>query len=144
MTFDGSNRKQVREREKELKIAENNRIAYTRRIMSDAAGRKWMHDLLVRCHIWHTSFAAGQPDTTAFRLGEQNLGLQVFADVISSSPAEYVLMMSEAAIKESVHDRRYSDDRSTSSELPGSEDPGRDDSGSSPAGEYNPYAGDLN
>jgi len=82
MTFDGSDRKQVRAREKELKIAEGNRLAYTRRVMQDTPGRKWMHDLLTRCHIWSTAFAAGQPDTTAFRLGEQNLGLQIFADVI--------------------------------------------------------------
>jgi len=82
VSYDASNRKQVREREKELKIVENNRLAYTRRIMSDAAGRKWMHDILVRCHIWQTAFAATQPDTTAFRLGEQNLGLQYSADVM--------------------------------------------------------------
>lgn len=138
MTFDGSNRKQVREREKELKISEANRLAYTKRLMSDAPGRKWMFDLLLKCHIWQTPFAAGSPDTTAFRLGEQNLGLQVFADVMAAAPQEYVLMMNEASIKEQVHDRRYSDDRTSSDEHSGSEDARRDVEG--PVTEYNPYA----
>ncbi len=139
MTFDGSDRKQVRAREKELKIAEGNRLAYTRRLMSDAPGRKWMHDLLVRCHIWQTPFAAGQPDTTAFRLGEQNLGLQTFADVIAAAPSEYVLMMQEATTKDQVYDRRYSDDRQSAESTRTDEDIGRDDAGSS-SGEYDPFA----
>ena len=142
VTFDGSNRKQVREREKELKIAEGNRLAYTKRIMSDVPGRKWMHDILVRCHIWQTPFAAGQPDTTAFRLGEQNLGLQVFADVIAAAPQEYVLMMQEANTKEQVNDRRYSDDRQSTESTGNDEDTGRDDNG--PVSEYDPYRTDLN
>lgn len=139
MTFDGSDRKQVRAREKELKLAEANRLAYTRRIMQDAPGRKWMHDLLVKCHIWQTAFAAGYPDTTAFRLGEQNLGLQVFSDVIAAAPQEYVQMMNEASIKEELNDRRYSDDRDAVSELPGSQDDRRDDSGQV-ASDYDPFA----
>src|SRR5258707_14543634 len=139
MTFDGSDRKQVRAREKELKIAEDNAWAYTGRLMSDAPGRKGMHDLLVRCHIWQTPFAAGQPDTTAFRLGEQNLGLQTFADVIAAAPSEYVLMMQEATTKDQVHDRRYSDERNSEPEQPGSEDTGRDVEGRN-AGEYDPFA----
>ena len=139
MTFDGSDRKQVRAREKELKIAESNRLAYTRRIMSDSPGRKWMCDLLTKCHIWSTAFAAGQPDTTAFRLGEQNLGLQIFADVIAAAPQEYVLMMQEASTKEQVDDRRYSDDRQSTEPTRSDESRGRDDAGSV-AGEYDPYA----
>lgn len=136
MTYDGSNRKNVREMEKEAKLAEANRLAYTKRIMGDAPGRKWMHDLLVKCHIWSTAFAAGSPDTTAFRLGEQNLGLQIFSDVVASAPNEYVQMMQEASIKDQVHERRYSDERTPSTELPGGPNPdGRDQ-----AGEYDPFA----
>jgi hypothetical protein len=138
MTFNGSDRKQVRAKEKEAKLDESNRLAYTRRIMSDGPGRKWMHDLLVRCHIFQTAFAAGQPDNTAFRLGEQNTGLQIFADVIAASPQEYVLMMNEASIKDAVNDRRYSDDRSTAREHTGGSDSGRDVEG--PVTEYDPYA----
>src|SRR5260370_11481714 len=119
MTFDGSDRKQVRAREKELKIDEGNRLAYTRRLMSDAPGRKWMYDLLLRCHIWQTPFAAGQIDTTAFRLGEQNLGLQVFADVMAAAPQEYVLMIQEAATKGQDHHQRYRDERTTAPTPPG-------------------------
>ena len=138
MTYDGSDRKQVREAEKAAKQAEANRHAYTRQIMSDRFGRKWMHDLLFSCHIWSTSFASGQPDVTAFRLGEQNIGLQIFADVIAAAPAEYVQMMSEASIKEEVNVRRNSDDRDAPGERSSSEDPGRDDQGRI-ASEYDPF-----
>ena len=139
MPFDGSNRKQVREREKELKIAEANRLAYTKRIMSDIPGRKWMHDLLAECHIWGTPFVAGSVDLTAFKCGVQNFGLQVFKDVMAAAPAEYVLMMNEANIKDQVNDRRYSDDRSASGERSDGEDERRDPEGSV-TGEYDPYA----
>ncbi len=139
MTFDGSDRKQVRAREKELKIAESNRLAYTRRIMQDGPGRKWMCDLLTKCHIWQTAFASGQPDNTAFRLGEQNLGLQIFADVIAAAPQEYVLMMQEALTKEQVDDRRYSDDRQSAEPTGNDESTGRDDV-EPVSSEYDPYA----
>jgi hypothetical protein len=136
MTYDAGSRKDVRRLEKEAKLAESNRLAYTKRIMGDSAGRKWMYDLLVRCHIWQTPFAAGQSDVTAFRIGEQNIGLQIFADVIAAAPQEYVLMMNEASQKELVHERRYSDDRHTN-ELPGSPKSERDDA--RPITEYDPY-----
>lgn len=137
MTYDGSDRKQVRMMEKEAKLAEANRLAYVRRIMSDAAGRKWMHDLLVKCHIWNTPMVFGQPDATTFKLGEQNLGLQIFADVVNTASQEYVLMMQEATIKEQVHERRYSDDRTGTGEYPGGSDAGRDVEG--PVSEYDPF-----
>jgi hypothetical protein len=141
MTFDGSNRKQVREREKELKLAEANRHAYVRRIMQDKPGRKWMHDLLEKCCIFQTPFVAGAPDVTARNCGYQDVGLSIFSDVVNAAPAEYVQMMSEASEKELVHERRYSDDRSPAAEHTGSEDPGRDVEGRDPVTEYDPYAG---
>ena len=142
MTYNASDRKQVRSKEKEAKLAEGNRYAYIRRIMSDAPGRKWMHDLLVSCHMWATPFAAGQPDTTAFRCGESNIGLQIFADVVNAAPAEYSIMMQEASLKDEVHDRRYSDSRDPTSEQPGSSDSGRDLEGREP-GDYYPYDADA-
>lgn len=139
MTYDASNRKNVRSMEKEAALAEANRRAYVKRIMQDVPGRKWMYDLLVQCHIWSTAFVSGAPDVVAFRLGEQNIGLQAFADVIAAAPEEYVQMMNEAQIKDLVHERRYSDDRTTSAEHTGSQDSGRNAEGRVDT-EYDPYA----
>src|SRR4051812_46381150 len=109
MTFDNSNRKNIREAEKASRLAETNRIAYTKTIMSTAFGRAWMHNLLSQCNIFHTPFVFGAPDITAFKCGAQNLGLQIFGDVAANCPHEYTLMMSEASIKDEVHDQRYSE-----------------------------------
>jgi hypothetical protein len=142
MTFNGSNRKQVREREKELAIRTANRLAETAKIMGTKYGRQFMHDLLERCHCWATSFVAGAPDTTSFRLGEQNIGLQIFADVIAAAPQEYVQMMSEAKERELINERRYSDERATDGQRSGSEGSigDADNPGPGAVTEYDPYA----
>ena len=141
MTYDASLRKDVRRMEKESAQAEANRIAYTKTIMRDRFGRRWMYDLLLRCHIWSTPFAMGQPDGTAFRLGEQNIGLQVFADVMKAAPDDYVLMMNEASEKDIINERRNRDNRTAPDELAGDEDTGRHHEGSILT-EYDPTAAD--
>ncbi len=139
MTYDPSNRKQVRAKEKESDLAERNRIAYTRRIMSDQPGRAWMHQLLDRCYIFGEPFVRGAPDATGHNLGRQAVGKQIFGDIVNHCPTEYIVMMQEASTKEAVHDRRYSDNRSPTSERSGGADLGRDAEGSEP-GDYDPYA----
>lgn len=140
MTFNGSDRKQVRAKEKEAALAESNRIAYSKRIMQDQPGRQWMHNLLERCQMFGEPFIQGSPDGTAHNLGKQIIGKQLFADIVNHSPTEYIQMMQEASIKDAVNDRRYSDDRSTAGEQSGSSYPGRDSEGRI-ASEYDPYAG---
>ena len=138
MTYDGSNRKQVREKEKAAALADSNRIATTRQIMGTIFGRAWMYDLLDRCHLFHTPFVSGAPDATAFNCGNQNVGLQIFSDVVTHCSTEYILMMQEATVKEQANERRNSDERSTRSEHSGSENSGRNDQGL--VGEYEPFA----
>src|SRR6266852_5471281 len=140
MTYDGSNRKHIRQAEKASAIAQNERRLYIASIMSTLSGRAWMHDLLARCHIGHTAFVAGHADVTDFQLGEQNVGLQLWADAINVAPHEYALMMAEANQKEVANDRRYSDERTPAAGQPaGGESLGRDVEGSV-ASDYDPYA----
>jgi hypothetical protein len=140
MTYDASNRKDIRKAEKAARLAERSRIDYTRRIMSEALGREWMHSLLLRCHVFHTSFVRAAPDQTAFNEGERNVGSQVFLDVVNHCPTEYVLMMQEASQKELINERHNSNDRSASSgQSAGGEDAGRDAEGPV-TGEYDPFA----
>lgn len=118
MTFDNANKKDIKALEKEARLAETNRVAYTRTIMSTSFGRAWMHDLLLRCNIFHTPFVHSSPDVTAFNCGGQNIGLRIFGDVAAHCPHEYTLMMSESSTKEAANERRFDDnnsDRSTGS-----------------------------
>jgi len=141
MTYDAGNRKDVRKLEKAAKHAEHARIEYTRRIMSEALGRVWMHSLLARCNVFHTPFVRGAADITAFNCGTQNVGLQLFADVIVNCPTEYILMMQEASHKELSNDRHDSDNRSPSGQSAGGEPSRRDHEGPDPSsGDYDPYA----
>ncbi len=106
MTFDNANKKSIREAEKNAKLHDSNRIAYTRTIMSTIFGREWMHDLLLRCNVFHTPFSPTNSQITAFNCGTQNIGLQLFGDIATHCPHEYSLMMTEASIKDEANGRR--------------------------------------
>lgn|SRR5215475_1034103 len=66
-----------------------------RRLLSHRNGRAWMFRLLEACHIWNSPFAPGQPDTTAFALGEQNVGLRLYSS-IQAFPDLMTMMLVEA------------------------------------------------
>jgi len=127
---DASNRKTIRRLEKAAAISDSNRIAFTKTIMSTPFGREWMCNLLTRCNVFHTPFAAGRADVTSFQCGAQNVGLAIFADVVTHTPDQYVIMMQEQAIKEQVNGRRDNDDASADAPADATgtgEDSGRDD-----------------
>ena len=65
-----------------------------------------MHQLLRNCHVFSTPYVSGDPHATAFNCGQQNIGLQTFADVVAQTPTEYALMMQEAQVKEDANARR--------------------------------------
>jgi len=138
MVSDFSNRKDIRRAEKVAKLAEANRIAYIKRIMSDTAGREWLHALLTSCYIYGEPFVRGAPDATGHNLGKQSVGKQLFADVITHCPTQYVMMMQEASQKELTNDR-HDDERTSSGEPAGSPDPDRGIEGSE-SGELDPFA----
>lgn len=132
MTYDASDRKDIRKAEKSARIAENNRIAYTRRILSELEGREWMHALLLRCNVFTTPFVAQAHDITSFNCGMQNLGLQLFWDVVTHCPDQYVMMMREQAAKEGIENARGSRTDTAAAAAGAGTDTGRDDQGSEP------------
>lgn len=64
-------------------------------LMQHKDGRKWIYSKLEACHIFSTPFEKGYPDASSFRMGEQNIGLQFLAEVVSAAPEQYVLMCQE-------------------------------------------------
>lgn len=66
-----------------------------RRIMSHRNGRDWFFRQLTRCNIYRSSFVPGQPDVTAFELGQENIGKQLMLAAIDASADLYMKMLTE-------------------------------------------------
>src|SRR5215469_13624190 len=106
MALNPNERKDVRRAEKLAAQREAARVAYTQHIMSTVDGRGWMHAHLEQCNVFRSPFVRGSADLTAFNCGSQNVGYQLFLDVVNNCPTEYILMMQEAHAKEIAHGRR--------------------------------------
>lgn len=66
-----------------------------RKLMFTREGRDWLYRRLESCDIYGNSFVPGEPDTTAFRLGQQNIGKQLMVEAIDASADLYVKMVNE-------------------------------------------------
>lgn len=110
MQTSASERSSVRQAQKTAKIAESLRHATLTQLMSTPTGRAWMYDLLARCHIGSTPFSTDAL-TTAFQCGEQNIGLQLWGDLQSTCPDQYILMMREYYERSTIGQRSGGEDR---------------------------------
>lgn len=66
-----------------------------RLIMHTKPGRAWLHRRMVECHIFGQTFMPGQPDVTAFQLGEENIGKRWMVSAMAASPDLYMRMIKE-------------------------------------------------
>ena len=66
-----------------------------RGIMHTKPGRAWLYRHLERCNIYGDTFAPGQSDVTAFKLGQENIGKQLMLKAMDASTDLYVKMISE-------------------------------------------------
>lgn len=103
--YDASNRRHVADAAKAAKAAEQERLNIVRGIMSLKAGRAYIHDELVSCHVFATSFTTDALQM-AFSEGERNRGLRLLNDVTLVDPEGYVDMMREANERQLAADRR--------------------------------------
>ena len=71
------------------------RLRVVRALMENKECRAWLYELLAFCNIGGSPFVQGQPDATAFKLGQQNVGLMILSDINSSAPELYMTMISE-------------------------------------------------
>lgn len=63
-------------------------------IVSTREGRRYVWNLLKRCHIFTTSW---EPSAKIhFNEGERNVGLRILTDINEANPAAYAVMQSEA------------------------------------------------
>ena len=77
-----------------------NDLDVLRTIMHTRQGRDWLYRFLDSCHINNTPFAAGQPDLTAFHLGEENVGRKLLLTAMAASVDLYMKMIKEAQEEE--------------------------------------------
>lgn len=96
MTYDASNRKDIRRAEKAEAARELARVNFICAAMSRVEGRAWFHQLLTSCHIYHSSFT-GDAAWDDFHCGERNIGLSILADIHAHCVDEYMLMIKEAS-----------------------------------------------
>ena len=132
--YNASDTRSIRRAAKQAKQAEAERRGVVFSLMSSPAGRNYMHDRLVRCHVFSSSFnlaALGM----AFAEGERNIGLQDLTDIMQFAPDQYIQMMREANDRSIAADRGHKRDNAQ----PGRDDSGRpSDSVGSVASEYEP------
>ena len=60
-------------------------------------GRRVMLRILERCGLYRNAFSGSSHETTALRLGEQNIGLWLVAQMENVGPAEYPRLLLEAS-----------------------------------------------
>lgn len=63
-------------------------------IMRTPSGRSWIKSVLDRCHAYSSPYSS-DPISMAFNCGEQNIGLQLVAEVHAASDDLYLQMMKE-------------------------------------------------
>lgn len=93
--FDATDPAAINNAEREAKRQAKQDADALRSLMLSKAGRAFLYRRLERCHIYATTFAPGQPDVTAFNLGEENVGKQLMSEAMDASPDLYVTMIKE-------------------------------------------------
>jgi hypothetical protein len=66
-----------------------------RGILSTTRGRDWLYRFLDSCHINNTPFSPGQPDVTAYHLGEEAVGKRILLQAMAASTDLYMKMIKE-------------------------------------------------
>lgn len=93
--YDTSDQEQVQKAKKRTARTRADRLEFVRAAMLHEQGRAWFYDLLVKCKVISTPFT-DDPYRTAFKCGEQNIGLMILADLQDAAPDNYLQMVKEA------------------------------------------------
>lgn len=107
MPPNAADRKDIRRREKQAKLADLQRREVIVQLMGTTAGRQWVWDRLGDCHMFVTTFN-GDPYQSAFMEGQRAIGLTLLADIMLACPDSYILAMREANVRSTIDERRSS------------------------------------
>jgi hypothetical protein len=121
VTYNASNRKDIRRAEKDARAAEISRLDYLKAAMSVPQGRAWFYELLETCHLFSDPFT-GDPLREAYVKGERNVGLRLFADIIAHCPDDYIKMVKEENGRRIERDAKRSRDAAAAERASSSDD----------------------
>lgn len=99
--YNASQGSHVKAAKQAAKIAELQLGDAVRGIMSTKVGRAWLHNILVRTHVFSNPFTSNAL-TMAFACGELNIGQQFLADIMRFCPDDYILMMREQNERDTI------------------------------------------
>ena len=105
MPDSAADRKSIRRKEKESRIADRLRAEVIAGVMSSPAGRQWLWDTLASCHMFHTTFN-GDALASAFAEGQRAVGLAILSDIMLACPDSYIQAMRESNERSSADERR--------------------------------------
>lgn len=130
MTYDASNRKDIRAAEKAQARFDRDRVEYLVASLGTIQGRTWFWSLLSDCQMFSLAPTFDSPKDY-FQLGQRNVGMRIFAEIMSNCPDQYITMSKEANVRSNLTAARQ---QSRSPELdrgdPGSDhDPDHDGTG---------------
>lgn len=97
--FDTADPEQVNAARKKSARLRREGLEFVKALMDTPQGRYWMYGILDFCHMYQTPFTPGDQHTTSFKLGEQNVGTRLLADVMAAAPDQYVVMVREGKAK---------------------------------------------
>lgn len=93
-SYDTSDKEQVNKARKKSARTRADRLEFVKAALEHEQGRAWFYDILLVCHVFKNSFDQ-DPYITAFKSGEQNIGLRILDDIQTANPDKYIIMISE-------------------------------------------------
>ena len=79
------------------------------RLMSDGAGRRWMRNFLLSCHVWDSN-GQTNPIAAAYWEGERSTGLRLQRDIAAANLEAFLLLQKEHHENERPSERGERDD----------------------------------
>ena len=92
--YDTSDPETVNKARKKSALTRSDRLEFIKAAMSHSQGRAWFYDILVFCKVFNTPYDEN-PYNTAFKCGEQTVGLRILDDIQTVASDEYVTMIKE-------------------------------------------------
>lgn len=95
VSYDTSDPVQVNQKRKKTGRTRADRLEFIKAAMQHEQGRGWFYDILSFCKIFETPYVSGDSYGTTFKVGQQNCGLRILADLQEAAPTDYMLMLKE-------------------------------------------------
>lgn len=97
------------ERDNELKLSKEQRLAQIRYVMDSPLGRAFVWDLISQAGFFQPCIVPGDHQGTDIALGQRNVALRVMAEIKASEPENYLRMFAEDITRQRKLDERSDD-----------------------------------